>query len=68
MALPAGYFYKDGAYWFRDGTGPYKYDGASMSILALSVETAIPAASPIQYLDGNVFNPLNGAGPTTHTG
>lgn len=29
MPLPAGYFYKDGAYWGNDGSGPYAYDGAS---------------------------------------
>lgn len=34
MAIPAGYFYKDGYYWKDDGTGPYIWNGTSMVLVS----------------------------------
>jgi hypothetical protein len=34
MAIPAGYFYKDGFYWGLDETGPYVWNGVSMALVA----------------------------------
>lgn len=34
MALPDGYFYKDGFYWALDSTGPYAWTGAVMQLVA----------------------------------
>lgn len=33
MAVPAGYFYKDGAYWNIDGSGPYAITAEGVSVL-----------------------------------
>ena len=33
MAIPEGYFYKDGAYWNIDGSGPYGVDSAGVARL-----------------------------------
>ena len=37
MALPDGYFYRQGYYWKVDGTGPYQWNGATMDLLTLGV-------------------------------
>ena len=36
MPLPAGYVYKDGAYWKLDESGPYSFDGVSTVTLLSS--------------------------------
>lgn len=33
MPIPANYFYKDGAYWGYDDTGPWGWNGTSMVLL-----------------------------------
>jgi hypothetical protein len=68
MAMPVGYYWKEGRYWKDDGSGPYSFDGATMTILSLSAEVDIPVATPIHFKDGGVFDTTTSAGTTAHTG
>lgn len=65
MALPTGYFYKDGAYWKTDGTGPYQFDGVeTMTLLDLGGgQTA--GASDLIMQNGRYFKINDGSGPWT---
>jgi hypothetical protein len=52
VAIPSDYAYRAGFYWKQDGTGPYVWDGSSMTLYDWGV-TADSVAAPV---DGNLFN------------
>lgn len=61
MSLPSGYFFQNGAFWKTDGTGPYKYDGATMTLMPLGSQTPSTAAVVGYYRTG--FFTRDEAGP-----
>lgn len=51
MAIPVGYSYLDGFYWGPDGTGPFVWDGTSMTLIG-GIAGSVYATSYGGYWDG----------------
>ncbi len=58
MAVPAGYFYKDGAYWDIDGSGPYGINSSGIAVplfsgFSILYQRAGTIAAPVTTLSGD---------------
>ena len=64
MAIPATHFYRNGAYWGFDGTGPYAWNGTSMVAIPLAGSIVVGEASTALAVPNRfaVFTP-EGEGP-----
>jgi hypothetical protein len=59
-----GYTYKNGAYYRNsDGTGPYVYNGASLSLLTWSPGVTQVGLSGTQFKDRGYHRLTDAAGP-----
>lgn len=69
MSIPNGYSYKGdpvcgGGYWKDDGTGPYRFTGTTMKLIAVTKmsQVGLTATAPLQ---GQFWDSDDASGPLT---
>jgi hypothetical protein len=65
MAIPLGYDYKDGFFWYSDGSGPYSFDGvATMTLISggASTDGFSVALSSLKIFPGGPGYPITATG------
>ncbi len=63
MATLSDLTYQDGAYWERDGSGPYALDSAGNLVLLSPAGLTQTGTSGLSYKDGAYWNDSDGSGP-----
>ena len=63
MATLSDLTYQDGAYWERDGSGPYALTSAGALILLPLAGFVQTGTSGLSYLDGAYWKDSDGSGP-----
>ena len=63
MAIPTDMTYLDGAYWGRDGSGPYAVSASADPVLISPAGLTQTGTSGLSYKDGAYWSDSDGSGP-----
>ena len=63
MATLTDLTYQDGAYWDRDGSGPYALTPELVLVLISPLGLVQTGTSGLSYRNGAYWNDLDGSGP-----
>lgn len=63
MAIPTDYTYLDGAYWARNGSGPYAVLASGRPVLFSPTGLMQTGTSGLSYKDGAYWKDSDGSGP-----